>query len=155
MRPKKAQMEIMGLALIIVLLTLGILFVVQFMVPKEEERSIAQSYAETQLAANILNSILKSTAEDCNNQVLTTLFQDCASGASIVCNDGTSSCYYINKTVEYILNETLVVWNKDFWFTASKTPVVFGESCRGERESTQIPIQTDAGTMIVRVDICR
>jgi hypothetical protein len=155
MKSRKAQMEIMGLALIIVLLTLGILFVVQFMVPKGDQRSIAKSYTESQLAANMLNTILKSTAKDCNNQVLITLFQDCASGSSIVCNDGTSSCYYLNKTVEYILNETLVFWKKDFWFIASKTPIVFGTGCPGERESTQTPIQTDAGTMIIRLDICR
>jgi len=152
---RKAQMEIMGLAIVIVLIMLGVLFVVQFMIQKPQ-KDIKASYTDAQLAANMLNAILKATARDCNNQVITTLFQDCASGPTIICNDGiNTSCTYLNYTIKDLFDKTLVKWRKKHRFTASKTPVVVGwGDCSGERESKSSPIQTDVGTIIIRLDIC-
>ena len=153
MKKKKAQMEIMGLAIIVVLVALAMLFVVRFVVLKSPTE-IKKTFTYTQLSANTLNTLLKTTT-GCKGQDVTQLLQDCAASENIICEDGNSSCYFVNKTINGILEQTLVKWNKEFVFNATLTDISFVKgSCLGERQSKLYPIPTDAGVMIVRLDIC-
>ena len=77
MKKKKSQMEIMGLVIIVILITLGLFFVVRFIITKQPSE-IKKSYTQTEIAANILNSLLKTTSKDCYGMDVTQLLQDCA-----------------------------------------------------------------------------
>ena len=158
---KKSQMEIMGLVIIIILVSLAMLFVIQFVLLKETT-SIKKTYTHTQLAANTLNAITKTTAESCKSQDLTQLLQDCAAyqqqGGLITCDDGvTKSCDYVDASIQEILSKTLDKWNKAYNLTADLAELEFSSGyCAGERQTKIYPIpvpELDA-PMILRLDIC-
>lgn len=156
---KRSQMEIMGLAIVIVLITLGMLFVVRFVII-EENSNPRTEYTESQLAANLLNAMLQMTATDCNNKQIKTLFRDCALANQIRCDGGEDSCSYLDSTVGEILSETLVHWNRKFYFNATNTDenfpggINFGERCTGDIERKFYPIQAQAKTVMISLEIC-
>ena len=160
---KKSQMEIMGLAIIIILLTLGILFVVQFVVLKEPS-DIKKTFTKSQMAANMLNSILKTNSKDCYSNTITQLLQDCANynenpAGLMICENNNNSCEYANSTISYIFDNTLAEWgNQSFYFSVfinPNTPILEqGSKCSGERESKQSFVKTNLGILTIRLDIC-
>lgn len=164
-------MEIMGLAIVIVLITLGVLFVVRFGVLRQTGGGIKESYTETQLAANMVNSLLKSSAENCFGHSIAALLQDCASTPpgttpAIICPTGQNSCEYAQLVATYVLENTLDIWNREYEFKAclwnydaqectSDTFIdPIGTVCRGSRERKSIQLHTRRGELVVRLDIC-
>jgi len=160
---KKSQMEIMGLAIIVILLTLGVLFVIQFVVLKEPS-DVKKTFTKTQIAANMLNSILKTTSKECYGNTMTQLLQDCANynenpAGLIICENGIDSCEYANSTIEYIFDNTLVEWGgQSFYFSALVEPnsiiLEQGSECAGERESKQSFIKAGQAILTIRLDLC-
>src|SRR3989339_712087 len=91
---KSSQMEIMGLVVIILLAIVAMLFVVKYVINKPPQGSIKESYSSSQLATNMLNSLLKTTASSCKGLDFSKLLQDCAAGKSITCSGNKDSCTY-------------------------------------------------------------
>lgn len=179
---KRSQMEIMGLAIVIVLMTLGVLFVVRFGILKPQTSEIKASYTETQLAANMLNAILKSTSDFCYGHDIQSLLQDCGSTPSgfepsITCQDNKDSCEYAWTVINSVLTDTLKEWRRDYEFTACvwdydptvqdcrdldklddlgyDIPIHINQSyCYGDRERKSVPLHTEIGELVVRLDIC-
>ncbi|MCK5026528.1 MAG: hypothetical protein KAS15_08075 [Nanoarchaeota archaeon] len=117
MRNKKGQMEIFGLVIIVMLITLGMFIVIRFVVFSEEEETL-KGYTQTQSAANFL-STLRRTTTDCNEMSIEQLIQTCAVNPFKTCPDGSKICPYLEEQVEYLLENTLVAWgNKSFYFKA-------------------------------------
>ena len=107
MKSRKSQMEIMGLAIVVILITLIMLFVVRFVVLRQPAE-YKKEFTQTELASNIINTLLKTNAPDCSDLTFTELFQDCAEGQSVSCNsDVPNSCSYIEAKTNYILDNTL------------------------------------------------
>ena len=109
-------MEIMGLVVIVILITLGLFFVVKFIITKQPSE-IKKSYTRTETAANILNTLLKTTAEDCYGMTVKDLLVDCAKSDNIETNqvkcentDQDYSCEYVLDITKTIFDETLVEW---------------------------------------------
>ena len=156
-------MEIMGLAIIVILITLGMLFIVQFVVLKEPS-DIKKTFTRSQMAANMLNSILKTNSKDCYDSTMSQLLKDCADNygspsALTICKNGMNSCKYSNSTIKYIFDNTFGEWgNQSFYFSSFTSPqnkiLEQGVECTGERESKQSFIKTDAGILTIRLDIC-
>jgi len=150
----KGQMEIMGLAVIVILVSAGILFAVNFIILKEPT-DYKKEYTQTELASNIVNTLLRTNAP-CNLE-FRELYQDCgkAPGNPQVRCEGVSSCKYINDTTSLILNQTLGKWNIGYEFTAGD--IVNIGSCPGERKRKIFPIPLDPGgerVLSVTLDIC-
>ncbi len=160
---KKAQMEVMGLAIIVILITLGLLFVVKFVVLKEPSE-IKKTFTRSQMAANMLNSILKTNSKDCYGATISYLLRDCADYYQnplglTVCENNEDSCEYADSTIKYIFKQTFEAWgNQSFYFSAfvgSENPILEqGNYCVSERESKQAFIKTETGILTVRLDIC-
>lgn len=163
---KKSQMEILGLVIIILLLTLGLLFVIRF-VYLGDDTNIRAKHAESQLAANLLNSMLQTTAVECQNRQIRELFSDCGATNSIICRqdqDGLPerSCKFLETEVEMILDAVLDNddWTRIYYFNASHTrqnleyTMEFGTPCTGAYDSKFYPIQSAGRTMIVTLQIC-
>ena len=104
---KKAQMEIMGLAIVVVLLVLGMLFMVKFVLFKPTE-SYRSEYTTTQLAANMINAILNTNTK-CNDISISELLQDAAKDVPRIsdCPDPYTSGDYVEEAVIELLNNTL------------------------------------------------
>lgn len=167
-KTKKAQMEIMGLAIIILLIAIGMIFVFRFMGNKPKDE-LKQDFVDTKLASNMLNVILKTTL-DCKDIEIKNLYQDCAKGITNIdyCGDN-NPCRKANQVVEDILNKTLKEWEKSYAFEAKLLSTgwivtnIINKDCTKDNigtkysylESETYPIPTDEGTMLIRLDICR
>lgn len=155
----------MGLVVIVILVTLGMFFVVKFMITKQPSE-IKTSYTKTQVAANILNSMLKTTSEDCYGMTLTQLLQDCAvnkdTPSQVKCENEEYSCDYAENIIATIFTETLDKWgDQKYDFKAymdSINDIVLRYNpkgvCEGEREAKQSFIPTDKGIMTINLEVC-
>jgi len=162
---KKAQMEIMGLAIIIILLALAMLFVVQFVILRQPS-DIKKTFTHKELAANTVNTLLATTT-DCRELPISQLLEDCADGGNIPCPTG-NSCSQAEEAIEQILAKTLDEWNKEYYMTVkvAKDTIAgpFGnilkedipQQCPGEKitSSPCCILPTGAGQMIINLDIC-
>lgn len=160
---KKAQTEIMGMVVIIILIAVGLLFFIAFVVLKPKSE-LGEKTTVSVLASSTLNSLQHITT-DCRGMNVQDLLLDCASRKAIVC--GTeNSCFFVNHTVADILNRTLSVQDKRFAFSAyiedgDKIPlesIGINSGClrNMERESQSQPLRTVYGsTLVLNLDICR
>jgi hypothetical protein len=166
---KKSQMEIMGLAMIMILVTLGIFFIALF--TGKGDDSLTQGANEKQLAGIILNSLLKMNAPECGNKNIESLIQDCQEMTLILCHqvnlsdnslleDDVSSCEYINATIRKALDKTIGQLNRDYYFEIigmdvfSFTP--YGVQC-DNRDITKetYPIGLQQGSILTaQISIC-
>jgi hypothetical protein len=163
MNNKKSQTEMMGLALIVVIITIAMVFVIRFGVldtPEEHK----QEYTQTEMASNFVSTLLKTTTS-CRDLTFTELFQNVAEGeiGYIDCGNGDSSKDLLITELNSILDSTLRAWGIAFDFSAkiSDTDIIPIESnlegCPGERKSKQFAIPVDAAggtTLYVKLDVC-
>lgn len=133
MRKKKGQMEMMGLAIIVILLSLVLLFIVRFVIMREPT-TYKKEYRESELAVNFLNALIETEAPDCAYTKFSTLFQDCASnwdnsgtGGNIPCRSGNvgvdiMSCEYVKTKLLYLFSRTFDEWNINYTFMMYTDP---------------------------------
>ena len=162
MKNKKSQMELLGMAIVIVLVTIGILFILKFNVLKGPSET-KKHYTYSELSSTTLSAmILANSGEECNNINIRDLLIDCTeyfeSNGSITCRDGNQSCVYVKKAIMSIFNNTLNKWNRNYKFNTS-TPIgtivnVSRGSCLGERRPQIFYFNTNKGMMFIRLDIC-
>lgn len=171
----------MGLAVIVILLTLGSLFVIQFVVlnPPQE---IKKTFTQTQTAANTLTALLR-TSTGCKETTVMDLLQNCAEHSAddisnrICCpetgttpdcdtdadsaNDGYSSCTKASTLITSILERSLKgygIQNYEFRVINSRyyqplDPLRSGE-CLTSKESKQAYFQTATGIVTIYLDVC-
>lgn len=164
---KKGQLEILGLAIVVILITLGVLFVIRFIVLKEPT-DLRQSYTRTEMASNMLNTLIRTDTE-CRGKSVTELLQDCAINppiGNIDCDGnatliGNKSCAYLNTTILKIMNDTLIIWGIDFQFDAwlaDGTELVHilepAGACTGEKESKPFYLPLQITTINLKLDLC-
>lgn len=153
-------MEIMGLVVIVILLTLGMFFMIAFRTNKTE-KEIMKTYDDDQLAANFIISTLKTSAT-CGKFTMEDLIQDCAVEKKINCS-GMLSCNYVNHTMNMFVNQTLKKWGKKYNLTiitpSNNENITFVDNCTRSDEKTSnlqpINLYPYPGTVRVKLDICK
>ncbi len=150
-------MEILGLAIVVVLLVLGLVFAIKFIALKKPS-TIRKEVVESQVASNYVSTYLNTAVNDCNYLTATELLQDCAVQGGIVCSDGKSSCEKAREVAAAIFSKTFEQWKWKYEMTASlgtsRTLMQLGQACPGQKRSKTFPLPTRAGTMFVKLDIC-
>lgn len=150
-------MEIMGLAIVVILLVVGMTFVIRFMLSKEPV-DIKKQFSQGAAATNTLNTFLKTNARDCNRLKMTELLQDCAHNKNILCPSGLDSCQYAEDAATEIFSETLDAWNFAYLFTVFQDqdfPLMeLGTKCPRDQKSKTFPIPSSSGTIFVKLDLC-
>lgn len=166
-RTSKAQLEIFGLVMIVVLVALALLFVIVVMskAPDREEQRIEESLQ----AANFLNTALSVTLPECNDRAVRQLLQDCAMagfqdgrfiGAG-TCSDGVDTCEKLRSSLDGFLRQTFGVWGSNYvLFMNNSVSVeqikINRGSCPGEREGSSRPEVVRPGfNVIVTLHLCK
>ncbi len=110
---KRSQMEIMGLMIIVLILSLALLFVIKIVFTKKSS-DITQSYETSKLVESFVNTLLQTSSGCTSDTTIQYLLIDCAknpfSGGSITCDDGRESCTFVNETIATILQSTIDMW---------------------------------------------
>src|SRR3989344_4745603 len=112
---RKSQMEILGLAIVVVIILVATIFVVRFLALKTPTE-YRKGFISAEVASNMLNTLLKTAAKDCSELTMTELLQDCAQGKGIICDNGQDSCQFVESTAQYIFSKTLGKWNMKYEF---------------------------------------
>ena len=151
---RKAQTEIMGLAIVIILIILGMTFLIRFMMSKEPIE-YKKEFTQAELASNTLNTFLETTSNDCGLS-MAEILQNCGQGGGIC---GEDSCEYVKRIArDEIFKNTLDEWNIAYefrvFFDENNQKITLGTACVGSKKSKTFPIPTSAGTLSVRLDIC-
>ncbi len=154
---KKAQIEIIGLAILIILIVLGTTFVIRVMMTREPVEH-KKEFTQTETASNMLNAFLETTS-NCNELSMTELLRDCGQDNNSICFGNTvSSCNYAKEAAREIFGKTLEEWNIAYEFNVfyeKENPLfVLGKSCSGDKKSKLFPIPTSLGALSVKLDIC-
>jgi len=163
---KKAQTEILGLAIVVILLTLVALVALKFFVTREPADT-RKRYLQSELATSFLSTLLK-TSSGCSKTTFEELLQDCAQGMRIECTDPDNplstvdSCVYAENRITLILDNSLAKQDKEYNFSVypfngitdpAKEIVSADFTCRNYKSKVW-PVPLRGGTMIVRLDIC-
>ncbi len=148
---KKAQVEILGLMIIMVLISLGVLFAVKyvFLAPKSD---IKQEFSQKNIAENMLDVMLDTDVQ-CNSNYISiqNLLIDCKSRGpigSINCA-GSYSCNFVERKINSIFQETLIKWGNDFYFKADTVGI--GSECEKGKKTGIQPLPYD---LEIRLEIC-
>lgn len=126
---RKAQMEMVGLVVIVILLTLGMLFLAQFALKENPQKKI---FTRKGLAYSTVSALMKTTVSDscalgfqgsARPQIGKDLLEDCAVnfeqsplGYSTYHCRGRHSCVFLQQQVADLFNGTLGEWNKRYEF---------------------------------------
>ena len=126
---KKAQMEMVGLVIIVIMLTLGMLFFAIFTFKEETEKKV---FTREELAYSTISAIVKTTVESgvCEGNfrpnIGQELLEDCVhnyinspDGYSLYRCDNSHSCIFLEKTIGDLLTITLGEWNKRYQFRST------------------------------------
>lgn len=152
-------MEIMGLAIIMILIILALIFIIRFVILKKPVE-YKKEYTQVELASNMINTLLRTTANDCNGLSFTELFQDCAdypADGSVDCGSIGKSCFYLRTKIPFIFDNTLEEWNVGYYFKAvssQSTLISDGSECAGSKTHKEFPIPASAATINIMLDIC-
>jgi hypothetical protein len=118
---RRGQFEIMGLAIIVVIIAFAILLSLRFIKPSQTT-DLKKDVTDSTLASNTLTVILKTTL-DCKDIDLKSLLQDCAEGVTnkeYCTPDDNDPCGKVKDIInKSILQKTLDVWKKDYTFSAT------------------------------------
>ncbi len=152
---KKSQMELMGLAFIVVLIAIGLLFLIVLNLGKKEPAE-KQIYQQVKIANSFILSFLKTSA--CNTSV-EKLIYDCFTSKSITCS-GVDSCSFLINISKIALERTFGVWgyNYNLSFTGNGYSFNVTKGFCLERESPGlqlIPLYPTPSNVIVQLYICK
>jgi len=175
---KKSQTEIIGLAIVVILIAFGIVFMIKYMATKKPVE-YQKEYSQAELASNIINTLLKTTTEDCLELSFADLYKDCGEnideGGSIDCDGNTipDTCRYSQEETKDVLDGTLKAWGMNYEFIVYLDEVDLEDSsvwkfllvpsiesdvgCPGEKKSKRYSIpapDTIYGTVYIKLDIC-
>ena len=160
----KAQLEALGLVIVVMLVALAMLFTIIFIMNNsDDEETTATKHQE--LANNFIGGMLKTNMIDCKNFSFTELYIDCAESEIIDCdgNIGGDSCTYLNRSVEKMLNNTLRLWGINYDYTAysktyntrkNLTQISYGSCQNKEKEHGFFILPIDIGTLFIELDAC-
>jgi hypothetical protein len=160
---KKAQMEMFGLAVVVILVFIGMMFLLMFYMNTPETYSDKEKDYDRTMAHNLVDTVL-SLNTTCPLSI-TEMVKDCyinyGTDQLSKC-DTKDSCTYFSGIFNNTLNRTLISWNKPFKMA------VFGqdreiylyenlkciESVKG---SALIPLWDTSyeGEIEINLDVCR
>ncbi|MAG60989.1 hypothetical protein CL619_04335 [archaeon] len=130
MANRRGQTEMIGLVVIVIMLTLGMLFLAKFALQEEPAKKI---FTRKGLAYSTMSAVMKTELECYDSatsndpdelKVQADLLEDCAdvvrfnTAGDISCYGYDSSCDLLEEEISILLNATLGEWHKEYLFSA-------------------------------------
>jgi len=113
-RSNRGQIEVFGLAVIVILISIGFFIFVSVRLQQKQE-SPQKEYTNDKLASDFVLSINDVNIRGCSSFTLKDLIIDCARDHRITCNN-QDSCTALNESVGKLLGDTFVSMNTSFRF---------------------------------------
>ncbi len=174
MNKKKAQTEMIGLAIIVMIMLVAMIFAVKFMIKAPEVKS---ELSDKQIGIAMLNTILsdKLEVDDCKGGVeLKELIQDCAATAGLenkCSDDSTTYCDKAKEVAKELFENSFGTRKKPYQFKlvqvdlhdracidAPRRTMIdipeTGNPCSGDKVLVNYPLPTDYGTIFACLNIC-
>lgn len=148
---RNGQMEAFGLAIIVILIMLGMFFVIRFTI-LAPEKDVKQEFVQSQLAENMISSILNVKPESGIGKDLKDKFKECAeqsSGCGLSgcgCAETVIACQELENALNEIFTGTLEVWRRNYLFRYPNDDGCIFEVKRGE-----CPLEKDVSSGFVIV----
>lgn len=157
LRGHRSQTEILGFAMVVLLVSVGLLFFIYF-VATSQGSDLKKVFTDKQLAVNMNDALLSSTS-GCKGLEFERLIIDCAGSASYSCSVGVNSCDYLQSSLQNVFDKTLDVWGKEYRYQIyfqGEPPLVdiSNGACSGELEPGIFYLPVQGRTVFVRLDIC-
>ncbi|MEM3126923.1 MAG: hypothetical protein QW331_02555 [Candidatus Woesearchaeota archaeon] len=153
---KVSQMEMMGMVIVVVLLSIALFLVISFQVGTKP-KSVQKEYEYSQLASNTIDVLLKTHIKECKLDYDDVL-RDCSFLKKLSCQQ-IDSCTKIQQVTTEILKKTLEPEYKNrYYFTAKyggETKIKIGTECQANIKTKSFPLPSEIGTLIeVKLDLC-
>ena len=119
---KRAQVEIMGLMVIVILASIALIFGFIFSANNQSSSTTQEQFSDLQTVATFTPTLLSSSSNctDNNNNYLSVkdLLDICITSRAFQCRamDNVGACEAMNNSIETILNETMDLWGVNYWF---------------------------------------
>jgi hypothetical protein len=111
---KKGQIEMFGLAVIVILISLGFFIFVSFKSQQKPDNP-QKEFTNDKMANDFVLSILDVSVKDCEEYSVKDLIIDCSRDHRLRCN-GQNSCIAVNESVNIMLNQTFMTRAMKFRF---------------------------------------
>ncbi|MGM5483640.1 MAG: hypothetical protein ACQER9_01840 [Nanobdellota archaeon] len=165
MKKGKSQSEIMGLLMVVVLISVGLLVFVSFSLKNINEKDIVNEYTHKQLPVLLNDAILETHTKDseCYGEKIQALMVKAGEGNNFRCNNKYVRPFLKDK-VSYLLNKTLDKWGikyRYFVYTGND-PVndniieIKNSDCKGMDIDTEIFFfkLESGGFLNIKLDLC-
>ena len=115
---KKSQTEIIGVAVIVLILIIAGFFMLSQRLKKRVSQ--ADSFIDPKLSQSFLNSLMNTKTE--KNVIFADIIKDCYSNRNDLCSskDVKDCCEYAHDTIKNALEATLGAWKKPYRLTIEK-----------------------------------
>lgn len=116
---KQAQVEIVGLVVIIVFISIALLFYLDSATDKittDTGNLLYRSYSSNELSTSFLQTYLRTHVDACGVD-MEQLIRDCGRSRSLIRCGTRTSCQAINDTTQDILTSSLDVWGYPYVFS--------------------------------------
>jgi hypothetical protein len=143
---KRAQVEIIGLLIIVVLISMILLFAMKYYF--HDESSYVPEFTPKDLSSSWIGAMLGTNSECTDDTVMSKVLIDCVKyppegSSELVCKGGKKSCEFAEEVLQEMLDKTLGEWKQPYEFiilSPSKQVVMDLKSDNlGDRQSTAFP----------------
>lgn len=114
---KYGQVEIMGLIVIVILITVVLFFILSFDLTRPIEPPPTLTFQQIEIKESLGITLIETTTL-CNKKTIGELLADCAYTKEIDCG-GTDSCTYANDTIEDLVSQVLDRTGANYSITVS------------------------------------
>jgi hypothetical protein len=164
---KKGQVEVFGLAFIVILIVVGFFIYVSFK-SHETQENPQKEFTNNKLASDFVLSVIHVNVEDCDEFSVEDLLVDCARDHRITCSNGLDSCTAVNNSISIMLNKTfaqrktkLRFYSENLYVPGTGTDLInisyfncTAKSAQGQSGIAIIRLHPAPGNVYLNMNIC-
>lgn len=131
---RKAQSEIIGLVMIVIIITMAMMFYLSYATDQSDsstKNNVRKEFIDNELSASFVQTLIRTSVVECGGLSLEDLIYDCGLEKQLIHCDGMNTCDAIFNVLEQILEGSLHEWDRsynltiDFGETSSILPISF------------------------------